>query len=48
MDESEFDHNRNNEHSDFRILKECIDLFSSMDYIMEPTIFETIKNYFMR
>lgn len=33
--------------SDLQIQKECLDLFSSTDYIMEPTIFDTIKTYFM-
>lgn len=33
--------------SDMQIQKECLDLFSSTDYIMEPTIFDTIKTYFM-
>ena len=32
---------------DLNIQKECLDLFSSTDYIMEPTIFDTIKIYFM-
>ena len=30
-----------------RVQKECLDLFSSTDYIMEPTIFDTIKTYFV-
>jgi negative elongation factor C/D len=29
-----------------RIQKECLDLFSSTDYIMEPGISDTIKTYF--
>lgn len=33
--------------NELKVQKECIDLFSSTDYIMEPTIFETIKTYFM-
>lgn len=33
--------------TDLQVQKECIDLFSSTDYIMEPTIFDTIKTYFM-
>jgi negative elongation factor C/D len=33
--------------ADLHIQKECLDLFSSTDYIMEPTIFDTIKTYFM-
>jgi negative elongation factor C/D len=32
---------------DLHIQKECLDLFSSTDFIMEPTIFDTIKTYFM-
>lgn len=35
------------EAADLAIQKECLDLFSSSDYIMEPTIFDTIKTYFM-
>ncbi len=30
-----------------QVQKECLDLFSSTDYIMEPTIFDTIKQYFI-
>ena len=30
-----------------KIQSECLDLFSSTDYIMEPTIFDTIKQYFI-
>jgi negative elongation factor C/D len=33
--------------NDQQIQRECLNLFSSMDYIMEPTIFDTINNYFM-
>jgi hypothetical protein len=32
---------------DLNVQKECLDLFSSTDFIMEPTIFDTIKTYFM-
>ena len=32
---------------DLQIQKECLELFSSTDYIMEPTIFDTIKTYFV-
>lgn len=32
---------------DLSIQHECLDRFSSTDFIMEPTIFETIKKYFM-
>lgn len=32
---------------DLAIQRECLDLFASTDYIMEPTIFDTIKTYFM-
>lgn len=32
---------------DLVIQRECLDLFASTDYIMEPTIFDTIKTYFM-
>ena len=32
---------------DLVIQRECLDLFASTDYIMEPTISDTIKTYFM-
>ena len=32
---------------DLHTQKECLHLFSSSDFIMEPTIFDTIKTYFM-
>jgi negative elongation factor C/D len=32
---------------DTQIQRECLDLFSSTDFIMEPIIFDTIKTYFM-
>lgn len=47
MDDSDLDSYKSGEHSELRVQKECIDLFSSTDYIMEPTIFDTIKTYFM-
>lgn len=33
--------------ADIKVQYECLDLFSSNDFIMEPTIFDTIKKYFM-
>lgn len=30
-----------------QIQKQCLDLFASTDFIMEPSIFDTIKTYFM-
>ncbi len=38
---------QNTNETDLKIQNECISLFSSTDYIMEPTIFDTIKTYFM-
>jgi negative elongation factor C/D len=34
------------EEQNSRIQKECLELFKSTDYIMEPGIFDTIKTYF--
>ena len=31
---------------DLNIQQECLDRFSSTDFIMEPTIFDTIKKYY--
>jgi len=33
---------------DLEVQKECLELFSSTDFIMEPIIFETITKYFMK
>lgn len=33
--------------ADIKVQYECLELFSSNDFIMEPTIFDTIKTYFM-
>jgi negative elongation factor C/D len=35
------------ENNDSKTQKECLTLFASPDFIMEPIIFDTIKNYFM-
>lgn len=32
---------------DLKIQNDCLERFSSTDFIMEPTIFDTIKTYFM-
>ncbi len=34
------------EEANSKAQKECLELFGSTDYIMEPGIFETIKTYF--
>lgn len=33
--------------ADLKVQHDCLDHFSSTDYIMEPSIFDTIKKYFM-
>ena len=33
--------------ADLKIQSDCLNLFQSSDYIMEPTIFDTIRTYFM-
>lgn len=33
--------------ADLKIQNDCLESFSSTDFIMEPTIFDTIKTYFM-
>jgi negative elongation factor C/D len=34
------------EETNLRVQKECLENFGSTDYIMEPGIFDTIKSYF--
>lgn len=34
------------EETNLKVQKECLELFGSSDYIMEPGIFDTIKTYF--
>jgi negative elongation factor C/D len=33
--------------ADLKVQNDCLERFSSTDFIMEPTIFDTIKTYFM-